>query len=324
MVILASACQETELTSNAPVRRLLDTFFVGFGLAFAVHFVILPITCMDLATLVLNEYLHVLKGLIDAKAALLISVPSRDWNNASKASSAESDSEGGEAAERLTPWPEADKWKHLTEVATECQIKLQSELRYIKREVCFSKLNGKDYSNIFKLLRNILIPISGLETVIQVNDRVERQGGWASVKTHKDGSGSEVSDRHLSDTERERWSLLFGQIDPAYKLLWQAMVEGLDYAFFTLQITKKPAFGTKAEFEARAAASPEGKGCAKYLEKTISHFLAEREGPLKEWCAQTGMDHSEVLNRSSHSRNTSQLYVLLDVSSPAARCFSLN
>src|ERR1700742_4149013 len=173
------------------VKRLLDTFFVGFGLAFAVHFVILPITSMDLVTLILNEYLHVLKGVIDAKSALLISIPSRDWNNVSKASSVESDSEAGDPVERLTPWPEADKWRALTTAATECQIKIQSEMRYVKRELTFSRLSGKDYSCIVKLLRNILVPISGLETVIQVNDRVERKGGWTSVRTHKDASGSE-------------------------------------------------------------------------------------------------------------------------------------
>ncbi|KIW73346.1 hypothetical protein PV04_01476 [Phialophora macrospora] len=294
-------------------RRLLDTFFVGFGLAFAVHFVVLPITSMDLVNLTLNEYLHVLKGVIDAKGALLISLPSRDWNNASKASSIESDSEAGEPTERLTPWPEADRWKALTAVATECQIKIHSELRYVKREVTFSKLSGKDYSCISKMLRNILIPISGLETAIQVNDRVEKQGGWTSVRTHKDGSGSEASDRSLSDAERERWSLLFGQIDPAFKVLWRAMIEGLDYAFYTLQITKKPAFSTKEELEARGADLPEGKGFAKYLEKTIDHFLVEREGPLKDWCRLNGMEESQVANKALHQRHTSQLYLLLDI-----------
>lgn len=264
--------------------------------------------------MILNEYLHVLKGVIDAKGDLLVSLPHRDWNTASKASSVESDSEIGEPIERLTAWPEADKWRALTAAATECQIKIQSEMRYVKREVTLSKLSGKDYSCISKLLRNILIPISGLETVIQVNDRVEKQGGWTLVKTHKDGSGSEVSDQSLSDAERERWSLLFGQIDPAFKLLWKAMIEGLDYAFYTLGITKKPAFATKEELEARAADSTEEKGLANYLERTINHFLTEREGPLRDWCRLNGMEESQVPNKSSHQRHTSQLYLLLDVS----------
>ncbi|EXJ61463.1 uncharacterized protein A1O5_11779 [Cladophialophora psammophila CBS 110553] len=297
------------------MRRLLDTFFVGFGLAFAVHFVVLPLTTRDLATLILNEYLHVLKSVIDAKAALLISLPSRDWNAGSKASSLGSDSEGGDPNERLTSWPEADKWRALAAEATECQVKIQSEMRYVKREVTFGKLSGKDFSSITKLLRNILIPIAGLETVIQVNDRVEKQGGWTSAKTHKDGSGSEISDRALNDIEKERWSWLFGQVDGAFKLLWQAMIEGLDYAFFTLQITKKPAFTTKAELEARAAESRDGKGFARYLEMTINKFLAEREGPLKEWCRMNETEETtdQSAERSAHQRHSSQLYLLLDL-----------
>ncbi|KIX95771.1 uncharacterized protein Z520_08479 [Fonsecaea multimorphosa CBS 102226] len=301
---------EMEQAKNL-VKRLLDTFWVGFGLAFAVHFVVLPLTSRDLVTLILTEYLHILKGVIDAKAALLISLPSRDWTNGSRPTSLESDSEGGEPVERLTSWPEADKWRALTAAATECQIKMQSEMRYVKREVVFGKLAGKDYSSITKLLRNILIPIVGLETVIQVNDRVEKQGGWTSIKAFKDGNNSEISDRELNGEEKERWSSLFGQIDGAYKLLWRAMIEGLDYAWLTLQITKKPVFTTKADLEARAAESPEGKGFAKYLEKTIDNFLAVREGPLKEWCRAN--ETAETTARSSHKRHTSQLYLLLDL-----------
>ena len=184
----------------------------------------------------------------------------------------------------------------------------------MKREITFSKLSGKDYSCIAKLLRNILIPITGLETVIQVNDRVEKQGGWTSLRTHKDGSGFEMSDQSLSDAERERWSLLFGQVNPAFKLLWTAMIEGLDYAFYTLRITKKPAFATKEGLEGRAADPTEKKGFAKYLEKTINHFLTERERPLKEWCRLNGMEESQVSNKSAHQRHASQLYLLLDVS----------
>ena len=297
------------------VKRLLDTFFVGFGLAFAVHFVVLPISAHDMATLVLTQYLQALKGVIDAKGALLISLPSRDWSNASKASSLGSDSDG-EPVERLTAWPEADKWRALTNAATECQIRIQSEMRYIKREVTFSNLSGKDYSSISKLLRNILIPIAGLETVIQVNDRVEKQGGWNSVGVHKDGSSSEISDRSLTDVEKEQWARLFNQVEPAYRLLWHAMVEGLDYGFYTLKITKKPAFSTKAELEARASESGNVKGFAGYLEKAINHFLTEREGPLKEWCAMNGMEETRPNDRTAHQRHTSQLYLLLDVSLP--------
>lgn len=300
--------------SSPPVRRLLDCFFVGFGLAFAVHFIVLPITSRDLVTLVLNEYLHVLKGAIDAEAALLASLPGRDWSHATGASNLETDSAEEIPLERRTPWPEADKWRTVTTAATECQIKLQSELRYVKREVTFGKLSGKDYASVVKLLKNIFVPIAGVETVIQVNDRVENRGGWTSVRTLKDSSGTELSDQSSSDVERENWTWLFSQIDPTLNPLWQAMIEGLDYAFYTLQITKKPIFSTKVELEARAAESPDGRGFAQYLEKTINHFLIAREAPLKECCRLNGLDETQASDKSSHQRNTSQLYLLLDVS----------
>ncbi|OAP53977.1 hypothetical protein AYL99_11857 [Fonsecaea erecta] len=69
------------------------------------------------------------------------------------------------------------------------------------------------------------------------------------------------------------------------------MIEELDYAFLTLQITKKPAFSTKADLEARAAECPE------------------------EWCHtnETVKAMGQSTSRASHKRHTSQLSLLLDL-----------
>lgn len=267
-------------------------------------------------TLVLNEYLHVLKGILNAKEDLLHSLPSRDWSSPSKASSMDSDSDNSEPSERRTPWPEADAWAALSAAANECQVKIHSEMRYVKREVVFGKLTSKDFVSITKLLRNILVPIVGLETVIHVGDRVEKQGGWSSIKFPKDASGSGVFDQSTADVERERWNSLFTQLRETFQRLLQAMIEGLDYAFFKLEITKKPAFSTKEELEAKGAESADGKGFAKYLEKTIEDFLTERGAPMTEWCRLNGMDDAEDSSPKHpfHPRHRSQLYLLLDVS----------
>jgi len=267
-------------------------------------------------TIILNEYLHFLKGVLDAQAQFVKSIPARDWGGQIVRDSFESESENSNPDVRITAWPEAEKWRAATTPATVCQVKIHAEMRYVKREFAYSKLAASDFVCITKLLRNILVPIVGLESVIQVADRVEKQGGWGSMKVAKDRSGSTASDQHpTEEVEKEIWSWLFSQLSGPYQQLWQAMIEGLDYAFFTLGITKKPAFYSKAEFEARAAGTSESKGFAKYVEKAIDNFLKERETPLKQWCQLSGMDDlgEQQTKKDSRFRHQAQLYLVLDV-----------
>lgn len=271
------------------------------------HFVVLPITTRDLSTIILNEYLHYLKAILDAQAQLVESLPSREWAAGNTARSVGSDSDNS-SNDRLTEWPEADTWRAATAGATECQIKIQSELRYVKREFTWSKLAARDFKCVSRILRNILIPIAGMETIIQASDRVMKLGGWTATNIPK-GARSDFSD---SDQEKQTWGWLFGQLHEPFHNICKAMVEGLDYAFFTLGFTRKPAFSTKEELKAR---SSDVEGFTGYLQKTIDDFLKAREGPLKEWCSMNGMDALAGPNvrQAIQQRSRSQLYLILDV-----------
>ena len=306
------------LTDSRKVKRLLDTFFVGFGIATAVSLLILPITSREIETMFMVEYLHHLKAVLDAQVQFATSLPTRDWygKNGSRCSDGEIDNRDN-IGKRLTPWPEADALRAATAKATESQLKIQSELRYVKREIAWGKLEAKDFASIVKLLKNILIPILGMETLVEIADHNEKQGGWSSVRMHRDDHTLGTLElQSVEGSEVEQWQRLLGQLRAPVQQLLQAMIEGLDYAFYTLELTKKPAFTTKTDLEAKGFDySSEGKGIAMFLEKTIQNFLKEREDPMKEWCRLNEMDH--VVERHSKKplfqRHQSQLYVVLYV-----------
>lgn len=299
-------------TKKSVARRLLDTFFVGFGIAFAVHFVVLPVTTRDLVNLILNEYLRYLKSVLDAQAQLINSLPSRDMTGGNHVRSVRSESGNSQSEETNMAWPEADTWRTAITAATECQVKIQSELRYVKREFAYSKLRAGDFESVANMLRNILVPLGGMETIIQASNRVEKMGGWSSMETSK-GVVSALAD---PADEKESWAWLFGQLNQPVQKLLGAMIEGLDYAFFRLQFTRKPVFSTKADFEARAAESANGKGFSGYLENSIDDFCRAPEGPLRQWCQINGLDSlaGQPSDRTSFQRSRSQLYLVLDVS----------
>ncbi|KAK6366860.1 hypothetical protein LTS17_010411 [Exophiala oligosperma] len=291
-------------------KRLLDSFFVGFGIAFAVHFVILPITTRDVVTLVLNEYLHHLRSALDAQVQLIQSLPSRRLATVTTIQRVDSDRDEN-TVDQTNEWPEAAKWRTATAAATECQVKIQSEMRYVKREIAWSKLNAKDFVCVSKLLRNVLISMGGIETVIQGSDRLEKMGGWASAELYKE------TRRDIVDQDQEEQSLsqLFLQLQQPSQQLIGAMIEGLDYAFFILGFMRKPAFATREDLESRKAASPEGRGFAGHLERAIDDFLKARERPLMEWCSTKSFDTipGPDMPAAHRQRSRSQLYLILDL-----------
>jgi len=189
----------------------------------------------------------------------------------------------------------------------------------VKREFTWSKLRAEDFVSIMKLMKNILVPIAGMETAVQLADRVEKLGGWSSMEASSVAPVSEdTSNDAPTRSEEELWKQFFERLHNSAFGLWDAMLQGLDYALYTLKITRKPAFFTKEELLART--SSEAGGIAGFLEHTIQDFLIAREEPLREWCRSTGQD--DVPGATSKNplsqRHQSQLYLILNVSGTSA------
>lgn len=267
-------------------------------------------------TLILNEYLHHLKSVLDAQRDFIKSLHSRDWLTRDTSSGSETEDESSTG--RGSPWPEAEAWRSATTKATEDQVKIHSQIRYVKREFTWSKLRAGDFVSIMKLMKNILVPVTGMETVVQLAHRVEKLGGWGSIEASPavTVSGTTSSGDKPIGSEEELWKLFFLNLHNSTHDLCEAMLQGLDYAFFTLQITRKPAFSTKEELLARGTTTAEGGGFRNFLEQTIQDFLTAREGPLKDWCRFTGQGDvpAATLKNPLSQRHQSQLYLILNVS----------
>lgn len=266
--------------------------------------------------MVLNEYLHHLKSILDAQRDFIKSLHTRDWSTRETSSGSETDNES--SAGNKSSWPEAAAWRSATAEATEDQVKIHSQIRYVKREFTWSKLSAGDFVSIMKLMKNILVPVTGMETVVQLAHRVEKLGGWGSIEPGRTlpRSGTTTPDEMPIQDEQELWKNFFLNLSESLHDLWEAMLQGLDYAFFTLQITRKPAFFTKEELLARGTATTEGGSFATFLEQTIQDFLTAREEPLKEWCRLTGQDGvpGATSKNPLSQRHQSQLYLILNVS----------
>ena len=140
------------------------------------------------------------------------SLPTRDWH-AGKSSSKDSDSgkdSENKTSSRPTPWPEADALKGVTLVVTELQVKIHAELRYAKLKYAWGKLAGKDVSTVSRLLKGILLPILGMESLTEVTDRIERRGGWRTLRLPKiEHEMAEAEVIALEEKEKQQWTGIF-------------------------------------------------------------------------------------------------------------------
>ena len=269
------------------------------------------------------EDIHQFKHVLEAQNRLILSLPHRDWYGKNDTNTHLPNGSGGDYIfqDRMTPWPEADALRAATTATANSQVKITSEIRYLKREPAWAKLTAKDFVNINKLLRNILLPVLGMESLVEVTDRIEKSGGWASVRAPKGGHTLTVSEfSSLEEHENEQWNWIIEQLRVPVRSLQHVMFEGLDHAMYTLELAKRPKHTAKVDVEATGHhAAIDGKEIAITLEQAIQTFLQQREGPLREWCASKGMDHSSHKDRRRpseyplHQRHQSQLYLVLDV-----------
>jgi hypothetical protein len=270
-----------------------------------------------------TQELRGFKTLVEIQGLYLLSLPTRDWYGEKENTGSaycRSDNGSGLLA-KVKAWPEADNLKSATKNVAYLQAKMQSELRFAKCEFAWGKLGSKDMVRICRLLRNVLVPSLGIESLTEIAHRIENRGGWGSLGVSESGNTSTESESTLQiEIDREQWKQLLGQLNDRVKDLQQIMREGFDHALYTLELAKPPPSSTRSDLEANGRCSPGDRSFANYFEKKIQDIKSQREGCLKQCWARKGLDdpvrigNAELSGGRSHVRHPSQLYLILDVS----------
>lgn len=302
---------------------MLEAFFSGFGISAAVSIFVIPFSSRDIMKMRIVKVVALYKTVIEAQNAFIHSIPKREWSGSTEGSKAFEDVHGSSASQSHTnlDWPEADILRKATTEAAEGVVEVQTEVRYAKREFAWAKLGTKDYGKMYTLLKGILQPLLGLESIVEVTDRIEKRGGWRGGSSHSAMKPGQIV---VEENEKEEWIWLFEKLHGPVEQLKQAMIEGIDHASYTLEITKRPKSSPKADVESKGSGSQlSGKECATHLEDSIREFIQQREAPLRQWCTNKGMDEptdkksTRHTNYGLHQRHQAQLYLVLDVSSSA-------
>ena len=274
-------------------QRLLLAFLTGFGIAFGVSLVIFPMTSRKVVFKVIPAYVGTLRGAMKAYVKYVESLEHSDMFAPTAFPHAPKSSPKAKAKACTN---QAMAFKKAIEALTALNTKLHAELPFAKREFALGKLGPDDLNELFRLLRQIMIPLMGLSSVADVFERTSHHFGWDHVPNAGDEQTAEKANP-MKEKSVHSWNQLAKLMHEPVVQLTQIMEGGLDHAMLNLQFVKT----RKKSKPAKALSDPdvEAKGDAiepgdpmfgEYMDLKIQEFEKAKQPMLRKWCELQGID----------------------------------
>ena len=305
---------------NAFGKSLIIAELVGMAVATGVSLVIMPVSCRTLVVKLFTDYLSAIRVCLQAQKWLLHSLESHDA-----------------MADLLTvdctPRQEALAVRRAIDGIFAVHAELQANLPFAKQEISWGKLGSGEFTELNKLLRFIMLPVTGMGSVMDILQQIAKVKGW--TKEHINSlSEEDKSDREQGIVD---WNNNMKLIHDSIGEVMNVMDEGIEHILLRLELKTRPKQKKSApeledvESKAQSTASGEG-GFATYLEAKITTFYTGKQLNLTKWGKLHGIelppdffDHpydvtSNLLHETGTQgqqrrlQNQRQLYLLLYVS----------
>ena len=228
------------------VKRLLEAFMAGFGIAAIVSFLIFPMTSREVFLKQAAGYISALQGALKAQSNYLCSLENPDvLGTPDKEDFQETDKDLPASRQTQTHkpklTPEAAALKAAVGAVGELYGKLSTDIAFAKREFGYCKLDASDFGELVRLLRMIMIPVMGMSSIADIFDRIADRRGWRESAT---GTLEEKEAlKKTKDIEKSNWSKIMKSLHDPFDVLTASMDEGLRHALYTLELGKSPKSG---------------------------------------------------------------------------------
>jgi hypothetical protein len=332
---------------------LLEAFLTGFAIATAVSLFIFPMTVRMAFFTQSGSFIHLVQGTLKAQIAYVQSLEKADMFATPKETT-DFDNEGEVRGDKNCK--AACSIEHLESLNLKVAIaglgalhgKMHPDIAFAKREMAWGKLDASDVSELYKLMQNIVLPLTGMYSVVDIFQRIAAKWGWADaddptaiLQSSKEQTGKEI---------RSLWNEIVKSLHYPFEAMTEAMDAGLQHSLYTLELAKPPKKQkqkgegkekeSQKDIEAEAGITKPGDtGYAKHLENKIEAFHEQRKSTLAAFCRHVGItldansyesnkevttkihiDHG-ILDNETRRRNKRQLYLVLYVS---AICVSID
>ena len=266
------------------VLRLLEAYLTAFGIATAVSLMIFPLTSRHLLSKDIESFISAFRTGLKANMTYLQSLEESDMFAAQRTNTA------GEKPPRS---PEATAFIEQIEGLSALQGKLATNLSFAKREVAIGKIGPDDLQQVFRLLRECLIPAIGLSCMSDIFERTSEEAGWDRSVSLADITLTEAS----NEAEKARilsinqWHELMKLLREPFGSVSDVIDEGLQHVLITLDL-KLPKEEVKHDDKEATGDTPKPgeEGFAAYYFKRTDEFQQSKKLMLRGWCRIHGIE----------------------------------
>lgn len=268
------------------MKRLLEAFLTGFGIATGVHFVIFPTSSRKVVFKEMTGYLMCLTSMLKAQTAYMASIEDIDpiKIRESQEKEAHHSEKRGKVASTASPL-ETPASIQLTEVLNktiELHTKLHGDITPAKREFAFGKLESHDLTELWKLLRMIFVPIIGLNGSINLLKRRAADMDWA----HK---GATKEEEDLRQEQLANVHFLMKQLHEPFAQMTTEIEAAIMHVLIILELVKPSKKKNDEESEGDSPV-PGSPAFAESYKRKVDDFYHIKERKLVEWCKQHGIE----------------------------------
>ncbi|KAH8899072.1 hypothetical protein GQ53DRAFT_635582 [Thozetella sp. PMI_491] len=306
IVATSSPVLTTTAQAQAVIKEVMLCMFTGMALATAVNLIVVPVSGRLVIFKEMMGILMLSRGTAQLQKKYLNTLESDDMFAREKPGA---------------PTKEALAAKALAETATKLRElvgKAHADLEFAKREVAWGKLDAEALEEIFKLIRNVYTPLSGITTTTDIFKRVAERRGWDIDQDESARSGVQ---KH---PEIDAWNDIMKQLNEPFSILSQAIDQGLLHAGLCLEIIPPPPAPKKKtaddDIEAKGDSILPGQaGFSKVITERMQAFRDRKGALLRTWARDSGLivdgetsdapRHESAANR--RERDQARLYVML-------------
>ena len=273
---------------KAFVKRLLEVFLTGFGIGTGVSLFLLPTTSRGVIAKQFGGLFGLMKATINAHGAYMQSISNEhhdrlgDRSNVASAKPTLDDKHLAAAQNKMST--EAETFKGLVHKMQELFGKINIESEFAKREVAYGHLHGHDFSTLIELTRDVLLPIFGLSTFLDIMNTSK------NIKTER---RMLVEDQETLEAirrlESDEWDEVISLSRPAFVQVQTALLGGITHVAQVLKIQKALKTKVMDVEEANSPPKPGDSAFASHLQKSTDDFHSDRLKVIKAWAERKGL-----------------------------------
>lgn len=267
------------------VKSLLQAYLTGFGIATGVSLLIFPMTSRHL---VFEDSRKLISGFRSALGANLTYLTSLEDSDMFAAQRTRTD---GDKPKRS---PEAEDFVNKVQALSAIQGKFAVDLPFAKREIAIGKLGPDDLQELFRRLRECMIPAIGLTCMSDIFERQSEERGWDRSVSFANVSLVDAADEE--DQARiqamNEWHELIKILKEPFSSITDTIDEGFEHVLLTLQLKKPDQPATKSDDRESVGNLPRAGDVdfAQAYRTRIEEFQDSKKLMLRGWCHIHGIE----------------------------------